>query len=981
MKPFERLRAAWPVFIYKSYDLQCRTDAVELTWHFSVPGLADFHPTLSLPLEHFTPLNDPLSSTARELAFTLGMVELVSYWKATCSPCVVIECGYLDHEQILWWKQLYFGGLGEFFYRNEIHTDFADFMSIDVLATRRTYDPSAAAAAWRSAGLRMIPVGGGKDSVVTLQRTAPLRAQNLVFGINPTPAAEACMEIAGYGPERQVKVRRTIDPHLLDLNRRGFLNGHTPFSAVVAFVSYFCAYLLGAEDIILSNEASANEASVPGTEVNHQFSKTSEFEEAFQSYTRTYLGIPINYFSLLRPFNELSIARDFASYPQYFEAFRSCNAGSKQNVWCGVCAKCLFTAVMLAPFIGFEGIRAIFGKDLFADAELGEILDQLDGAEAVKAFECVGTVSEVCYALNLLLTRVPAGQPLPSLLLRYVDHCREGRIPDAHLDEEGFPYNHPDRPDPLLTFHTRNRVPEAYLPLLEGMNRPTPIHYLRGKKILILGYGREGKTSLAWLTRHWDTLAPGAVGVADQNPIASFVDLPERLSEQIRVVSGADYLEHLHEYDIVLKSPGIPFAEYTDQWVRPGVLKAFPKTEISGQVDLFLRFGPTRKVIGVTGTKGKSTTSGLIAEMLQQGGCKAALLGNIGVPIFDELDRLTADQWVVLELSSHQLQFVQASPHIAVITNFYTEHLDHYRSYDEYIDSKLNIVRFQQAEDFFVLNVDQPEVVEKALPLVQGRVATVSLTSAPATALFEQRPERRVTDLRYDGEQCVWKQLPAAIPEPVNPLLFRNGENKALQGLHFACDAALAAAAGLTAGLLPAAVAAGVRIYPGIPHRLEPVGTYREIEFYNDSIATIPEAARLAVETLKRVDTLLVGGMDRGLDYTDFADFLCSPDTGLRTLICLPDTGRAIAELCRKRLAAQASGLQILEVEEMEEAVRLAYAHTRKGRICLLSPAASSYNRYKDFTQRGEAFKTAVRDLADQSLPLGTAAAFAIDGD
>jgi UDP-N-acetylmuramoylalanine--D-glutamate ligase len=98
-------------------------------------------------------------------------------------------------------------------------------------------------------------------------------------------------------------------------------------------------------------------------------------------------------------------------------------------------------------------------------------------------------------------------------------------------------------------------------------------------------------------------------------------------------------------------------------------------------------------------------------------------------------------------------------------------------------------------------------------------------------------------------------------------------------------------------------------------------------------------------------------------------------------LICLPDTGRAIAELCRKRLAAQASGLQILEVEEMEEAVRLAYAHTRKGRICLLSPAASSYNRYKDFTQRGEAFKTAVRDLADQSLPLGTAAAFAIDGD
>ncbi|MGI6546177.1 MAG: UDP-N-acetylmuramoyl-L-alanine--D-glutamate ligase [Fastidiosipilaceae bacterium] len=969
MKTYQELRDIWPVFIYKSFDMFFENKTVRIVWHFEIPGLADFHPEINIPTEHLELLNDPLSRTAHELAFSMGMVELVSYWKTTCSPHVVIECGGLNAGQIAWWKDLYFGGLGEFFYQNKIAADFETFMTIQVTTLRSDHDARRADAEWRSAELNLIPVGGGKDSVVTLERLSTLKDNNLTFAINPTRAARDCMRIAGYKDSEQLCPRRTLDPMMLELNRRGYLNGHTPFSAVVAFTAYYCAYLVGAEYIVLSNEASANESSVPGTDVNHQFSKTSEFEEAFQNYARNYLGVPIFYFSLLRPFNELCIARDFASHSQYFNVFRSCNVGSKQNIWCGECAKCLFIAIMIAPFVGFDTATKIFGKDMFADERLADVLDQLDGAVEVKAFECVGTVGEVRYALNLLIGRWrdlngpgigqqrskgAAGADLPVLLKRYLGQCVDGTIGGVCLDSEGFPYNDPLWPDPLTTFHTRNRVPAEFLPLLEDMNRLSVADYLRDKKILILGYGREGHSSLEWITKHLRSVRPVAVAVADKNEI----HIPEALVRSLpcgpELLTGETYMDSLGEYDIVLKSPGISFAAHTEKWLRPGVLAAFPNTEITGQVDLFLRFGPTRKVIGVTGTKGKSTTTSLIYEMLRCAGFKAELLGNIGTPIFERMDALTADSRVALELSSHQLQFVTRAPHVAVITNFYHEHLDHYRSYEEYVDSKLNIVRGQKEDDMFVLNADQPEIVEKALPLAGGRIVSVGrkrMDDSAASDSFVDHGDTPLPEYRYDVVAC----------ERNGRLLFHNA-NKALRGLHNACDAALAAAAALAAGVDENAVAQGVRRYPGIPHRMEPIGTVRGIEFYNDSIATIPESAILAIETLETVETLIVGGMDRGLDYSDFADFIRS--SSVRVLICLPDTGTILARLC----AAHDPHPEIYEVGEMEAAVELAFRHTRPGAICLLSPAASSYNHYENFAERGNAFKRAVLGGEDNPI-------------
>ncbi|HHX36483.1 MAG TPA: hypothetical protein GX717_00705, partial [Clostridiaceae bacterium] len=599
MNQFAQLRRDYPKFIYHGYQLSLSDAAVQMSWDFEIVGLTRFQPRVSIPLHGNMAVYDPLSPVAHRLVFYMGMVELVSYWKATCSPHVIVAAGDLTPGEVEWWKDLYFGGLGEFFYLNGIDADRETFMDMRVvseapvpggvgsavesahiadgikLPTRQyqsegddilyNFKLCPTPADWHSRNRRLIPVGGGKDSVVTMERMKSSQADQFTFGINPTQAALDCMTMAGFEDNHRILVKRTLDQRLLDLNTQGFLNGHTPFSAVVAFTALFVAYLSGADAIILSNEASADESSVPGTAINHQFSKTSTFEVAFQSYCETEIGLPIRYFSLLRPFNELCIAREFARYERYFPIFRSCNVGSKKNIWCGRCAKCLFIALMLAPFVGLDRLAAIFGKEILDDVTLEAIFDELTGAVPVKAFECVGTVQEVRFAANRLLrhwhprrndlpTDLTGDRSIPALLARYLDQCRNALFPDVLLDRDGFPYNSVGRDHPLVAFHS-HRVPGEFLPFIEGMNRPELTDFLAGKRILLLGYGREGKAALTWLYYHYEEINPAAVGVADLRDISLNAKLIQLLD--VAVFTGPDYLTAIEHYDVILKSPGI----------------------------------------------------------------------------------------------------------------------------------------------------------------------------------------------------------------------------------------------------------------------------------------------------------------------------------------------------------------------------------------------------------------------------------------
>ncbi len=447
-----RLRKTYPTFCYERYTIEKMDKGVRLTFRFCVDGLCTFAPSTVIETENLEILNAPDSPAAKAIAFHLGMVELISYWKAACPPTVKVACGYLTKADIQWWKRLYYRGLSEFFYINGITATEDDFMDI-VCTAPMTARPTEE---YCQSGIHVIPVGGGKDSCVTAQLLKGEGVKNRFFTVNDQPARTETVLAAGYSERDIIRTCRTIDKNLLTLNGQGFLNGHTPFSAIVAFLSYYCAYLIGATDIVLSNESSANESNIAGTEVNHQYSKSYAFECDFAEYAARNLVPKIRYFSLLRPFSELQIAKQFSAFPQYHSSFRSCNRGSKQNVWCAKCAKCLFVFSILSPFMDYDRLCALFGANMLDDTDLQTDFDGLCGFSAVKPFECVGTVSEITFALHKTAEKFRAeGRSLPALLRHFEENA-------AGTETE---------PNLLTEYNPQNNVPEEFLPAVKEMYR------------------------------------------------------------------------------------------------------------------------------------------------------------------------------------------------------------------------------------------------------------------------------------------------------------------------------------------------------------------------------------------------------------------------------------------------------------------------------------------------------------------------------
>lgn len=413
---FKEYRKQYPNFIYEKYEIEVLETEYKITYFFQIPILTTFTPTLTIKKESVG--REINQAYFENLVFHIGMVELVSYFKCTCSPNVEIKAGYLNEEQLRFFKKLYYHGLGEFLYTNGIEIEMDDLMHLtcshekDILPT----------IAYQGIG-NLIPIGGGKDSTVSLELLKEEKDTNSCFMINPKEVMVDCAKIAGYEDSDIISVKRTIDKNLIALNQQGYLNGHTPFSAIVAFTSYLCAYLNGKKYIVLSNEASANEATVLGTKINHQYSKTFEFENDFNEYTKKFFHIDIKYFSMLRPLSEFQIGMLFSKFKKFHPIFKSCNVGSKQKpwVWCCDCPKCLFVYSILSPFLYKEELIPIFHKDMFENESLLDTFIELLGYGKTKPFECVGTYSEVRYAISLTIQKLK-NQKLPYLLDYYQAH-------------------------------------------------------------------------------------------------------------------------------------------------------------------------------------------------------------------------------------------------------------------------------------------------------------------------------------------------------------------------------------------------------------------------------------------------------------------------------------------------------------------------------------------------------------------------------
>ena len=414
---FNEYRNKYKEFYYNSFSLTEDSEAIYLEYDFEITGLSKFSPKLKILKKNMN-FKSIDSTQAKNMAFNIGMIELISYWKCACPPKIVLKCGYVDEEQKKFWKKIYFHGLGELFYTNNIKTTMEEFVTIENGLEKNEFEYEEISD--ESNGY-IVPIGGGKDSCVTLETLKINKESDYALIINPKPVTLKCAELAALDSDHVIEIYRTIDKRLIDLNAEGFINGHTPFSAMLAFVSYFTAYLLGKKYIALSNENSANESNVVGEKINHQYSKSYEFEVDFESYASNYLKAPVKYFSFLRPLNELQIAKIFSKHEKYHSVFKSCNVGSKgaEWKWCCNCAKCLFAYTILSPYLYREKLVNIFGEDLYEKESLLQTFIELTGNGEVKPFDCVGTFEEVNFAATKTIMNIEEQNKELPLLLNY----------------------------------------------------------------------------------------------------------------------------------------------------------------------------------------------------------------------------------------------------------------------------------------------------------------------------------------------------------------------------------------------------------------------------------------------------------------------------------------------------------------------------------------------------------------------------------
>ena len=435
---YQKLRTRHKVFNYEGHSAALTPDGLRIEFLFSIEGLTDFRP---VTLFHYGKYKENFIKQYNEnrelvdlLIFNMGLIELISYWKLTCAPVIHVSNHLLSSAQVDWWKNLYFNGLGEFFYINGIEATLDDF--VEIVSSGR-HDKMQSAKHMNDGF--MVPVGGGKDSAVTLEL---LKNQNIPITpliINPRGASLETLTAAGLDKDDLMTISRTIHPELLRLNSLGYLNGHTPFSAMLAFYSLLASLLTGARNIALSNESSANEATIPGTHINHQYSKSYAFEQDFREYTARYISPSFNYFSFLRPLNELQIVSVFSKLEHYHSVFKSCNVGSKTDEWCGKCPKCLFAHIMMSAFKGMGYANEILGAKMLDDAEMTEVFDELGGFSENKPFECVGTIEEVNQAMQMIASATEEGNK-PLLVNRFL-RLKKEQYPEFEASELNDQHN------------------------------------------------------------------------------------------------------------------------------------------------------------------------------------------------------------------------------------------------------------------------------------------------------------------------------------------------------------------------------------------------------------------------------------------------------------------------------------------------------------------------------------------------------------
>jgi UDP-N-acetylmuramoylalanine--D-glutamate ligase len=828
------------IFEFTSYKFEPESKRAVFNYRQNFKGAEAINFTETLLLPEVPVLNDLPSGLVDKILQNVHIIVGISYYKFYCATEVKIPY-LLTKREADFWDIVYKKGLGEFYFKNNLNPNKSPRFSYSKTARPKNFRIE-------KNNKCLVSVSGGKDSIVAAELFKDGGFDLTAIFTEAQRESEIVNNVINKLGLKSLKFRRMLDHKISDQHK---YNGHVPVSAMFAFLGILYAVLYKHSYCVMANEYSSNfgNTKYKGEVINHQWSKSSEFENLFSDYVKNFITPDVKYFSLLRPFYEIRIAEMFCEHKKYFSYFSSCNKNftvekaERHNLWCGECPKCVFAFTLLSAFLGKEELLGVFKKNLYQDSNLLPLFRDVLGLGKMKPFDCVGTFEESRASFKMGSKNFRNDFIIKTLLPKIM-------INQNQIDE-------------LFRTH-------------KSLNIPARFRFLGMKSALILGYGKEGNVTEKYLKSNYRDLK---IGKADKD-------------------ISKDYMSKQNDFDIVVKTPGIPKKKVDIQYTTATNI-FFSEIKRNGNL-----------VIGVTGSKGKSTTASLIYSILREAGKDVRLLGNIGEPMLGALlSPISKDEIFVVEFSSYQLDDIEFSPNIAVITNLFPEHMDYHSGLKNYYLSKKNITNFQDKKDVFIYNKSNKELL-------------------------------------------AWAKEIQARPVAFNQDSLSGQINSSLIGEHNKENILAAIAAVKEFNISDEAIKNAVEKFKPLPHRLEFVGKFKGIEFYDDAISTTPESTILAIKSLKKVDTIFLGGQDRGYNFKLLEKTI--KKYKIRNAVVFPESGNRI----------DLKGLRVLKTKSMQKAVRFAYKNTEEGKICLLSCASPSYSLWKNFDEKGKHFKKLVKKLS-----------------
>ena len=836
-------------FSFLSWELD--TDNHQLSLHYSIEEIGQVTETLTFPAFNTrSELTDAIHSACDLIHLMCG----ISYYKAGLAKNIVFEYSEPNKNRAKFIEKTWFHGLGELAFENNISLkNHINIPFNDTIASSPTK--------LNLSDKSLVPLGGGKDSLVTVEE---LKQQAKDISLFMVGNATLIKEVAEFIDLPLIQVKRKIDSKLIAYNKTGKgFNGHIPITAINSAIAVLTALLFDFHQVVFSNEKSADSANIinaDGDEVNHQYSKSKEFEQDFSQLLATEITPSLDYYSQQRDCSELEILEKFSHYPQYFPIFSSCNRNfhingsqNKNTKWCNNCPKCRFIFLGLAPFIDKSQLLTIFGHNLLDDMSQKQGFSELLGIVGFKPFECVGEISESIQAFDSLKNR---------------DEWKNDR---------------------LINFLTAKLEPSKSKTKTESI---ISLKNLKNKKIAIWGYGVEAKATAAYLIKN----------NLEFTVLCKLTEVDERFT----CMTDSITTQILNTFDVVIKSPGIsaydPMVKETTAYVTSSTALWFANEKKT-------------QVIAVSGTKGKSTTVSLLAHILAYCGKTVNLVGNIGQPLISADSNVDT---IILEASSFQIYDGNIQADIALITNLYAEHIDWHRGKDNYFTDKLKLLS----------------------------LATIKIINAKNSLLTERVDPKKVTyfnvvnGYHVEDSKLMFKKEEVLNLSQISLIGQHNLEN---------IGATLTVCQQLNLDITYCIEA--IKTFKPLAHRLQDLGKIGLHYAINDSIATTPIATIAALQTVDRSKTtLLLGGYDRGHDWSDFVKSLIDYPPNL--LILSGQNAAAIKQL----LELNEASFDYLVCDNLQQAITLAQKKSNAGDTLLLSPGAPSFDQFDSYIARGDFF-------------------------